>query len=429
MLERYKESINHLHRAEQVIPLGAQTFSKSKAQFNVGTAPLYAARAKGAYLWDVDGNRYVDLISNLAAVTLGYSHKGQNKEVVRQLRNSTGMSLPSKIEAEVAEKIVELVPSAEMVRFAKNGTDATSAAIRLSRAYTGREHVVVCGYHGWQDWYIGSTNRNKGVPNSSRRLTHSFQFNDLVELRRLFDEFKGEIACVILEPMNRVFPEPGFLQTVISICEAEGAICVFDETITGFRFAKGGAQELFEVTPHLSTFGKGIANGFPLSVISGRRDIMIEMENIFFSGTFGGELLSLVAANFVLDEHLKDSICPQLASAGDDLCSEMRRIVLGAGLGDVLSFTGHPSWIFYEWTESHGFSASEIKSYFLQEMYRNGILLLGTNNVTLSHNRRVLKKITNVFEVVIDSVQESLLNGTLTQKLLSAPLEPVLKIR
>ncbi len=150
MLERYKESINHLHRAEQVIPLGAQTFSKSKAQFNVGTAPLYAARAKGAYLWDVDGNRYVDLISNLAAVTLGYSHKGQNKEVVRQLRNSTGMSLPSKIEAEVAEKIVELVPSAEMVRFAKNGTDATSAAIRLSRAYTGREHVVVCGYHGWQ---------------------------------------------------------------------------------------------------------------------------------------------------------------------------------------------------------------------------------------------------------------------------------------
>lgn len=429
MLERYRESIEHLHRAETVIPLGAQTFSKSKAQFNVGSAPLYATRAKGAYLWDVDGNKYVDLISNLAAVTLGYCHKGQNSEVARQLRCSTGMSLPSKLEAEVAEKIVEIVPSAEMVRFAKNGTDATSAAIRLARAYTGRDHVVVCGYHGWQDWYIGSTNRNKGVPESSRRLTHSFQYNNLDELKAVFDSHKGEIACVILEPMNRVFPEPGFLQSVISLCETEGAICVFDETITGFRFAKGGAQQLFGATPHLSTFGKGIANGFPLSVISGRRDIMIEMENVFFSGTFGGELLSLAAANFVLDEHLKDSICPRLVKTGSDLCALMRKVVSDAELEDVLTFTGHPSWVFYNWSDSDEFSASEIKSFFLQEMYQSGILLLGTNNVTLSHSQRVLRRVIHAFESAINSVRESLFEGTLTQKLLYAPLEPVLKIR
>jgi len=213
------------------------------------------------------------------------------------------------------------------------------------------------------------------------------------------------------------------------MCESEGAICVFDETITGFRLSRGGAQELFGVKPHLSTFGKGIANGYPLSVVCGRREIMAEMENIFFSGTFGGELLSLVAANFVLDMHLKDSICPGLETIGLELLSRLSRVIEEANMERVLEFSGHPSWTFYNWSDSNGFSANEIRSFFLQEMYRHGVLLLGTNNISLSHRGSAAKKIVKVFELVMHELRASLENGSLSDKLLSKPLDPVLKIR
>ena len=297
--------MEHLMRAEKSIPVGSQTFSKSKTQYPLGISPLYADRAKGAEIWDVDGNRYIDLVSALASVTLGYGDKGLEKAVKKQLKKGVSMSLPGILEAEVAELIVELVPSAEMVRFGKNGTDATSAAIRLARAYTGRDHIVVCGYHGWQDWFIGSTTRNKGVPDSVSALTHKFEYNNIASLKKVLFEFEGKIAAVIMEPMNVTYPESGFLESVQQEVSAAGAVLIFDETITGFRFGKGGAQELFGVTPDLSTFGKGMANGFPLSAVVGRRDIMMEMEQIFFSGTFGGELLSLASAKYTLSSMVK----------------------------------------------------------------------------------------------------------------------------
>jgi glutamate-1-semialdehyde 2,1-aminomutase len=205
-------------------------------------------------------------------------------------------SLPHPIEAEVAELICEMVPCAEMVRFGKNGSDATSGAIRLARAFTGRDRVAVCGYHGWQDWYIGSTARHRGVPKATRDLTHTFAYNDLTSLDALLDAHAGEFAAVILEPMNVTDPAPGFLEGVKQRAHRHGAVLVFDETITGFRYANGGAQQLFGVTPDLATFGKGLANGYPVSAVAGRREIMKLMEEIFFSFTFGGEALSLAAA-------------------------------------------------------------------------------------------------------------------------------------
>ena len=174
--ERYIKSIEHLSRAERTIPLGSQTFSKSRTQYPVGISPHFIDRAEGAYVWDIDGNRYVDLVNSLAAVTLGYGDETVNEAVRKQLERGVSFSLPGVLESEVAELIVELVPSAEMVRFGKNGTDATTAAIRLARAYTGRDHIVVCGYHGWQDWYIGSTTRDKGVPSSTSSLNNKFEF-------------------------------------------------------------------------------------------------------------------------------------------------------------------------------------------------------------------------------------------------------------
>ena len=266
-MSRYQRSENHLKRAELTIPLGSQTFSKSRTQYPVGISPLYAEKAKGPYIWDIDGNRYIDLVSSLASITLGYADSEINNHVKRQLKKAVSMSLPGKLEVEVSELLCEIVPSAEMVRFGKNGSDATTAAIRLARAFTGRDHIIVCGYHGWQDWYISSTTRNKGIPKSVGDLTHKFEFNNISSLQEIFTKYPKEIAAVIMEPMNVEFPESGFLEGVKELATLYGAVLIFDETITGFRLAPGGAQELFGVTPDLSTFGKGMANGFPISAV------------------------------------------------------------------------------------------------------------------------------------------------------------------
>jgi len=282
------------------IPLGSQTFSKSVTQYPKGVSPLFITRGKGSRVWDVDDNEYVDFVNALAAVSLGYANPEVTDSVKKQLDDGVCYSLPHPLELQVAEMLVEMIPCAEMVRFGKNGTDATSAAIRLARAYTGRDHVLVCGYHGWQDWYIGSTSRHLGVPDAVRELTHTFVYNNIENLVEQFDSLRNKVAAVIMEPMNLAWPEEGYLEQVKKVCDDNGALFILDETITGCRFAKGGAQELFSVTPDLACFGKGLANGFPLSAVVGRQDVMEAMEEIFFSGTFGGETASLAAAKVVL---------------------------------------------------------------------------------------------------------------------------------
>lgn len=425
----FEASMQHLRKAERVIPLGSQTFSKSQTQYPVGHAPLYALRGRGAYLWDLDGNKYIDLVSNLGSVTLGYSDESQNRRIRKQLRNSFGMSLPSPLESKVAEKIVHLVPSIEMVRFGKNGSDATSAAVRLSRAYTNRDRVVVCGYHGWQDWYIASTTRNKGVPKATRDLTLIFQYNDIESLVNLFQKYPKEIACVVLEPMNRVFPNEGFLNQVIAVCEKFDSICIFDETVTGFRFSHGGAQKVFDVVPHLTTLGKGIANGMPLSVVGGRRDIMMEMEEIFFSGTFGGELVSLAAADYVLDLHLEDKVAPELARIGKQLTEVIEKQLAMNGLPSTITLSGHDSWKFYNWHATGSFSSEEVKSFFLQECYREGLLIIGSNNVSLSFGNRVMKRVAEKLGNVLSKLRGAIDSNTLREKLEFEPLQPLMKIR
>lgn len=429
MSDRYFKSTRFLNRAEAIIPVGSQTFSKSRTQYPVGISPLFAKRADGPYLWDLDGNRYIDLVSNLASVTLGYRNRRVDAAVRKQMKLGNGFSLPGTLETVVAEKIASLVPSAEMVRFGKNGTDATSAAVRLARAYTGRDYVAVCGYHGWQDWFIGSTSRNKGVPKQTTSLTLTFRYNSIESLQKLFSQFPKKIAAVILEPMTNEFPINNFLGDIKRLCEKNGTVLIFDETITGFRFTKGGAQELFRVSPHLSTFGKGIANGYPLSVVCGRREIMKEMENIFFSGTFGGELLSLAAANVVLSMHQKDEISPKLHEYGDEISRKLEELIEHLNMVDLLQFKGHPTWKFIEWREGRGFSTPELKTFFMQEMFRRGLLVIGTHNVTLAHSKKVRSAILNRYESVLRLMRSEISAGSLRRNLETQPLKPLFKIR
>jgi glutamate-1-semialdehyde 2,1-aminomutase len=428
-MRKFLNSVAHLERAEVTIPLGSQTFSKSKTQYPIGVSPLFATKALGAHIWDIDGNKFIDLVNSLAAVTLGYGDRRIEKAVKSQLKRGVSLSLPTKLEAEVSELITNLVPSAEMVRFSKNGTDATSAAIRLARSYTGRDHIIVCGYHGWQDWFIGSTSRNKGVPKAISDLTHAFEYNNLDSLIATLNRLENKVAAVILEPMSSTYPTKDFLSSVKDLTHKAGAVLIFDEVITGFRFSKGGAQELFGVTPDLSTFGKGIANGFPLSAVVGKKEIMLEMENVFLSGTFGGELLSLAAAKNVLQRHLEEDICGDLEKKGIALADLTTKAISENGLQDVVSLTGHPSWKFFNWQPTNKYSVGEIKTYFLQEIFQEGILVLNSHNISLAHNVKIISRISEAYNKVFSNIREALDKNILRDQLLVPALEPLFKVR
>jgi glutamate-1-semialdehyde 2,1-aminomutase len=426
---RYKESIDSLRLAEEVIPLGSQTFSKSPTQYPRGISPHFISKATGAYVWDLDGNKYVDLVNSLASITLGYGDKRVNKAVKKQLKQGVIYSLPGILEAKVANLIVNLVPSAEMVRFAKNGTDATAAAIRLSRAFTGRDHIAFCGYHGWQDWYIGTTTKNKGVPKSVIDLSHQFKYNDISSLERIFEKYPDQVAGVILEPMNSTWPENNFLQKVKELTYNNNAILTFDETITGFRYAPGGAQELFNVIPDLTTLGKGIANGYPLSVITGRRDVMEQMQEIFFSGTFGGELLSLSAAETVLKLHISGAVSQQLADIGESLTEIFDSLIEKYQLGDVLSLTGHPTWKIIKWEASSMYDLNEVKTLFLQEMFKNGVLVIGSHNVSLAIGKKEISIIQNAYEETFKVLAKAIKSNSVISYLEAKPLIPLFSVR
>jgi glutamate-1-semialdehyde 2,1-aminomutase len=429
MSVRYARSEEMLARAERTIPLGSQTFSKSRTQWPHGVSPYFIQRGDGCRITDVDGNTYIDLVSSLAAVTLGHGDPDVTAAVTAQLAEGVVFSLAHPVEMEVAERIVAMVPSAEMVRFGKNGSDATAGAIRLARAFTGRERIAACGYHGWQDWYIGTTARHRGVPQAVRDLTHTFPFNDLAALEALLGAHPGAFAAVIMEPMNVFWPKDGYLAAVKDLAHSHGALLVFDETITGFRYANGGAQAVFGVTPDLSTFGKGLANGFPLAAIAGRADVMRLMEEIFFSFTMGGEALSLAAARATLDKLMREPVCATLAARGERLLKETDALIARNDLGVALSTAGHPSWGFVLMQDAGGYSSFEIKTLFMQEMLARGVLTLGTHNLNYAHDDAALDSVIAAYGEVFPILADAIHNRAMGQLLKTKPLEPLFKVR
>lgn len=429
LIGSFKKSEELLQRALRTIPLGTQTFSKSKTQFPQGVSPYYITRARGSHVWDADGNQYIDFINALAAVTLGYNDPDVTKAVQEQLELGTIFSLPHPIEIEVAEKICELVPCAEMVRFGKNGSDATSGAVRIARAYTKRDRILACGYHGWHDWYIGSTARHRGIPQPVRELTNIFSYNDIDSLHSLFAKFRNQIAAVILEPMNVAEPLPGFLQEVKELAHRNGALLIFDETITGFRFSLGGAQELFGVTPDLTTLGKGLANGYPLSAVVGRAEIMRIVEDIFYSFTFGGETLSLAAALATMRKLQNSPILEEMATRGNRLKLGVQDRIEKFDLSFFLVVSGHPSWSFLTFKDTEAYDPWQIKTLFLQEIFARGILSLGTHNMSYAHSDKDIETLLSVYDEVFPLLKDAIVNRKLELLLRCKPLEPLFKVR
>jgi len=429
-VSRYRQSELTLGRALKSIPLGSQTFRKSKTQYSLNVSPLFMERALGSHVWDVDGNEYIDLVNDLCSVLLGHCDPDVTAAVEAQLRDGVIFSLPHRLEMLVAEELVEIVPCAEMVRFGKNASDATDGVVRLARAYTGRDHIITCGYHGWQDWYIGSTARNLGVPEAMRKLTHGFTYNNLESLQALFKKVGPEqVAAVIMEPMNVSEPAPGFLEQVGEITHSHGALLIFDETMTGFRFSNGGAQELFGVVPDLATFGKGMANGYPISAITGPAKIMRLMGELFYSLTFGGEALSLAASLACLKKLRRQPVVEKLRSTGKKIMLGLAESIQKHEVATIFRVSGNPAWPFLLLQESGEYTKHQIRTLFLQEMLARGILILGSHNISYAHSDTDLTQLFAAYDQVFPLIKRAVDGKRLEETHCAPPLEPLFKVR
>lgn len=426
---RYTKSNELLERALKRIPIGSQTFSKSYLQYPRGAAPMFLERGQGSQVWDVDGNQYVDFVNGLLPVILGYCDPDVDAAVQSQLKKGVSFTLPTSLEIELAELLAELIPCAEQTRFFKNGSDATSAAIRVARASTGRDRIAVCGYHGWQDWYIGSTLRNKGVPEATRQLTHTFTYNDKFSLNNLLNDYPGEFAAVIMEPMNVAEPADDFLNSCKNLAHSHGALFVFDEIISGFRFDIGGAQTLFGVTPDLASFGKSMANGYPVSALVGKAEYMKEMEEVFLSGTFGGEAVSLAAAIATIKKMQREPVHEHLKNQGAKVKANLANLISKHGLGHCLSESGHQTWSFLNVKDTPEASLWEIKTLYLQEVLALGVLTLGSHNMSYAHTDEDIAKLAGAQDFALGRIREALDSGDLKSFLAGPALVPLFRVR
>jgi glutamate-1-semialdehyde 2,1-aminomutase len=388
-------------RAEKIIPAGTQTFSKGVNQFVTGFAPKYLQRGKGAYVWDADGNKFLDYVMGCHPIILGYADQDINSAVIEQLELGSTFSLANELEVDVTELLIETVPCAEAARFGKNGADATTVAVRVARAVTERDHIAYCGYHGWHDWYIANTDLNSGIPKFNEQLAHSFTYNNLDSLEQIFKQNKGKVACVIMEPLTVLEPEDNFLHKVKEMAHHHGALLIFDEIITGFRFSLGGAQELTGVTPDLAAFAKAISNGIPLSAIVGKKEYMFALGKTFFSFTYGGDCIGLSAAKACIPKIRREKVPDHLNEVGSLLKDNFNKLSDQYGLTEFTGCVGYPCRTVVTFDGQGRFDSLEMKSYFQQELLRRGILWAGYHALSFSHQREDIEMTLNAFEDVM----------------------------
>lgn len=410
-------------RAVGLIPAGTQTLAKGPSQYVDGVAPKYLARGLGSHVWDVDGNEYLDMTMAVGPLVLGYGYPAVDRAIREQLESGITFSLMHPLEVEVAELVRRLVPGADAVRFSKTGCDVTSAAVRLARAYTGREKVLCCGYHGWHDWYIGTTSRSAGVPRAARELTETFPYNDLFTLMESLDE---QVACVILEPTIFEAPDTDYLRVLRRACDAAGALLIFDEMWTGFRVALGGAQQRYDVTADLACFSKAVANGMPLSLLTGRADVMrLLEEEVFFFTTFGGEALSLAAAKATLEELREQDVPQRLERVGRALQDGYNQLAAKKGLGHTRA-TGLPCRSIVQFDAAVGDPLLQ-KSLVQQELLRHGVLWTGFHNLSFSHSEADIEHLLAAYDRALDALGLALSRGSLLESLRGRPVQPVFR--
>jgi len=410
-------------RALNLIPSVTQTLAKGPGQWVKGIAPKYLVKGKGSHVWDVDGNEFIDYMMGVGPLSLGYSYPSVDEAIKKQLEDGITFSMMHPLEVEVAEMIHQIIPNADMVRYSKTGADVTSAAVRLARAYTGKNKILCCGYHGWHDWYIAVTARNNGIPEAVQAISFTFNYNDIDSVKNSIDD---DVAAIILEPVVFAEPKDNFLHEVADLCKEKNIILIFDEMWTGFRMALGGAQEYFGIVPDLATYSKAIANGMPISVLTGKKEIMqLADEDIFFYTTFGGEALSLAATKATIQE-LKEKDVPKfLVQQGKKLKDGYNEIVKKLKIESTKA-------IGYYWrsmaTFDEKFGDPLIqKSIMQQEMIKRGVLWQGFFNMSFSHSDEDVNYTLQALEESLFVLKNAIEKNNLKETLKGEPVVPVFR--
>jgi glutamate-1-semialdehyde 2,1-aminomutase len=411
-------------RAVKVQKPVTQTLAKGPGQFTNGVAPKYLVRGKGSHVWDVDGNEYIDFNSAIGPISLGYAYPVVDAAIENQLRDGITFSLMHPLEVELSELIQEVIPNAEAVKIAKTGADVCSAAIRVARAFTKREKIFCCGYHGWHDWYIGITSRNAGIPEVIQNMTYTFEYNDINAIKAALDE---TVAALILEPFIFESPKPGFLKELAEVCKANGTLLIFDEMWTGFRIAIGGAQEYFDVKPDLAVYSKACANGMPIALLTGRADVM-ELFNheVFSYTTLGGEALSLAACIATINE-LRDKNVPRyLDEKGALMKDGYNQAAMENGMDIYTRCIGYNCRSMVTFTPEAG-NGLEVKTLMQQEMIKRGVLWAGFHNMCYSHSDEDIEYTLSAYRDVMPIMKEAIQSGNIKQYLKGEVLEAVFR--
>jgi glutamate-1-semialdehyde 2,1-aminomutase len=430
----FEKSRSLRERAHQIIPGGCHTYAKGDDQYPE-EAPGFIVEGNGCHVTDPDGNVYIEYGMGLRAVTLGHGYKPVVDAAMRQMVKGSNFLRPSPLEVECAEALASLVPAAEMVKFAKNGSDATSAAVRLSRAVTGRDMVGICREHAFfsvDDWFIGSTEMSAGIPRAVSDLTVTFSYNSIPSVESLFKKHPGQIACLILEPEKNEPPADGFLQDLARLCRENGVVLVFDEMITGFRWHNGGGQVFHKVAPDLSTFGKALGNGFSIAALAGRRELMErgglrhDKERVFLlSLTHGAESPHLAAALQVIDTYRREPVVETLWKQGKRLSEGVNAAVRGLGLEGFFELMGRPCCLVYVTRDREMHGSQAFRALFLQELIRRGILA-PSFVVSYAHTD---KDIDNTIDAVNGALQvyKKALGESVEKYLVGRPVKPVFR--
>jgi len=421
------KSKEYWSRAKNILPAGTQCLSKGPTQFVDGVAPKYLKRGEGCHVWDVDGNEYIDYGMGLRPIVLGYCYPAVNEAIAKQLKDGTTFTLMHPLEVELAELLINTIPCAEAARYGKNGSDVTTAAIRVARAYTGRDKVAICGYHGWHDWYVITTERNKGVPKVMKQLSFTFEYNNIESLKELFDAYPNEFAAVIMEPVGVTPPKNDFLKEVKKVTHKNGAVLIFDEVITGFRFSLGGAQEYFSVTPDLAAFGKAMANGMPMSALVGKAEIMNVLNETFFSITFGGECLSMAAAIATINELKEKNVIEFLWEQGGKLQEGYNKLAKELELEKYTECVGYPPSTLVKF---YGKTADEsllMKSLVQQELLKRGILWAAYHAISYSHKDEEINTTLEAFYDALKVLKKAVSEENIGRFLEGKPVKPVFR--
>jgi glutamate-1-semialdehyde 2,1-aminomutase len=419
-------------KAHRLIPGGAHTYAKGDDQYPE-RAPGFIVRGKGCLAWDLDGNEFIEYGMGLRAVTLGHAFEPVVEAAYKQMQLGTNFNRPAKIEVDLAEVMLEVIDGAEMVKFAKNGSDVTTAAVKLARAYTGRDLIAICGdqpFFSTDDWFIGSTEMNAGIPQAIIEMTLKFQYNDLESLRELFGQYPKQIACVVMEAEAVIPPHPGYLTRVKELCEEQGTVLIFDEMITGFRWHLGGAQKFHSVIPHLSTFGKAMGNGFAIAALAGKREIMRlggldhDQERVFLlSTTHGAETHALAASLETLRIYRHHNVVEFLWKQGERLRIGINQAITRHKIAGQIELLGRPCNLIYRTKDADGQPSQAFRTLFLQELIRGGILA-PSFVVSFSHSDELIDRTIDVVDQALTKYANALADGV-DKYLHGRPVKPV----